>query len=254
MNLFGRILRPFLVLLFLLLTVTGVSAQDAPSPIVHITRVSVEADSIDEYLKFMKEKGAPNYKRSELTWLHAWQVWPYGKGPEFLFATEVENFARFDGPHPLSKIMSEAEMAEFLSEMGGFIESWNTMALQVHPDHSYMKENAQLGVAVFWTADFAPGMRSQGLQFLQQDIVPAMEKAGVEACLVHTLMFGDGPDVQVAVLQRDFASLDQGHPVMRAFGPEAARNILARAESLFVNASAVTLRYLPDLSFDKRGN
>lgn len=246
-----RILPP--CMLFVVF-VTVVSAQDARPPIIHITRVSVEPDSLGEYRQFMKEKGIPAYRRTELTWLHAWEVGPYGEGPEFLFATEVPNFARFDGPHPLSKIMSESEMSEFLSEMAGFLKGWNTMAFQRHDDLSFMKENPQLGVAVLWTADFVPGMRSQGLDFLKQEILPAMEKAGTEACLIHTLIFGEGPDILAAVLQANYATLDRGHPVMQAYGPDAARSIFARADSLFVNASAITLRYVPELSFDKRGN
>lgn len=238
-----------------LINLTGLaSAQESPPPIVHITRVKVDAGELDSYLKFMKEKGIPAYRRSDLQWLHAWQVWPYGEGPQFLFATEVPNFAVFDGPHPLSKVMSETELSAFQAEMAKSVESWSTMALQRLPDQSFMKENPQLKAAVLFTADFAPGMRSQALAFLKQDILPAMKKAGVEACLSHAVMFGNGPDLVIAVLQPNFASLDKGHPVVQAYGPDMARSIFARADDLFINTKVITLRFMPDLSFDKRGD
>jgi hypothetical protein len=150
--------------------------------------------------------------------------------------------------------MSEAELSAFEAEMGKHVESWNTMALQQLPDYSFMKEDPQLNAAVLFSANFAPGMRGQAMEFLRQDILPAMKKAGVEACLSHSVLFGEGPDLFIVVMQPNFASLDKGHPVMQAYGPEVARSIFARADHLFVNATVITLRYMPDLSFDKRGD
>ena len=250
----GKLLSVVASVLIILSATGAAFAQQGPPPIVHVTRVRVDTENLDAYLKFMKEKAIPAYHSSSLEWLHAWQVWPYGEGPSFIFATEVPNYAAFDGPHPLSKVMNQDELSAFQAEMGKHVESWNTMALQPLPDQSFMKENPQLNSAVLFSADFAPGMRGQALEFLRQDILPAMKKAGVEACLSHAVMFGEGSDLVVVVLQPNFASLDKGHPVVQAYGPDMARNILARGEDLFINTTVITLKYLPDLSFDKRAN
>lgn len=143
-------------------------------------------------------------------------------------------------------------MQALLAKMNQCLRGWQTFALQYHEDMSFMTEE-EPKAAVLWRADIVPGNYEEAMHYLKADILPSMKKAGLPGFLVYTTIFGEGPDLHVVAMQRNFAELDKGHPVRRTNNPEEARQIFARGAAYFRNATVVTMRHLPDLSYDNSG-
>lgn len=224
-------------------------AQDPPN-MIHITRVKIKPDAVESYLKLLKEEVLPAYKKTDMQWIDAWEVFPYGDGAQFAFASEIKSFAMWDEAHPLLKVLGADGAMSLVAKLRQHAVSTNLSAYMVENDHSY-RSNGEAKAAVLWEADVTPGNHDRAMHWIKADLLPAMKKGGVVNFLVHSQLFGSSADLMAVVMLKDFADLDNKHPVYRVHEPEEAKAIMARGEPLFSNDTTITLRRLPELSFNK---
>lgn len=227
-----------------------IAQEEDAQQMIHGTFLKVKPSMVEEYVQIMKDELIPAYKKSELTWIATWEIWPYGPGATFFFATSVPGFARFDSPHPLSKVMEPEKLQDVISRMTECVESYSTLALTHHRDVGFMG-GADPNMAVLWRADLKPGKMAEAMHFLKTEVSPAMKEGGAIHFIVLSTLFGEGPDVLAFTMHESFAELDKGHPIMRTRSPEEARRIMSSTSNYFENTSAVTLRHRGDLSFDE---
>lgn len=56
--------------------VTCTGQEEKPQPLTHVTFVQVKPDMVEEYQRLLKEELIPAYKKTDIPWISAWQVWP----------------------------------------------------------------------------------------------------------------------------------------------------------------------------------
>jgi hypothetical protein len=242
--------RFFAIALAIIALVPTMLVAQEPPGMVTVTRVKIKPDMVESYKKLIKDEVLPAYKKSEIEWIDTWEVAPFGDGPEMAFAAPLKSFAMFDEATPLVKVLGAEAAAAMISKLRKHAVSINRSVYRFEQDLS-VTTDGEAKVAVMWEANVTPGNTDRAMHWLKTELKPAMEKAGVVNCLVHSQIFGGSTDLMAVVMHKGFAALDKGHPIFQAHEPMEASKVMARGESLFENATVITLRHLPDLSYDK---
>lgn len=203
-----------------------------------------------EWENLMKEAAA-GLKKAGVPWLSVWETAVFGEH-QYVAVTPIENFAQYDGPHPLVKGLGEAgAMRIFSAGARYFSQPPRMYALRYHPELSIVgPSNEPPAFAVVTTIHIAHGKDQQFTDFLKSDILPALRKAEVQRYMVYSTVFGGDVNEWTTVTAfRKFADLDAGPPLRRVLGEQGVRNLGAKSSGFVVSMQRAIARYRPELSY-----
>ena len=94
-----------------------------------------------------------------------------------------------------------------------------------------------------------PGRRAEYESSIKKDMLPAFKKIGMSNVWTSDTVFGGPGNQQVVVIPlKDTGDLDQGPPLTRALGQEAAAKIEAHLDTLTQASEMAIVKVRPDLS------
>ena len=94
-----------------------------------------------------------------------------------------------------------------------------------------------------------PGRRSEYESAIKADMMPALKKVGFTNVWTSDTVFGGPANEQTVVIPlKDTGELDQGPPLTRALGPEAAAKVEARLDAMTQSSQMRIVKVRPELS------
>lgn len=227
-------------------------AQPAPQRI-SITTTQIKPDMLVTWQDIIRNETIPALKKAGVPWRWVWANTPVG-GPGFTYVTvtPVTNYAQFDQPSPLEKVLGADGLARYNAKIRPAIVSTHTEIHTMVQQASIQSFSGKPpALATVQTIQVLPGRGQEWAAITASDVLPALKKAGVTDYWVSTTTFG-GPQQRRTIVTAiaNFAQLDAGPLLNRALGAEAAQKINEKRNALTTGPSEITvMRFVPDLSF-----
>jgi hypothetical protein len=222
----------------------------ASMPLVGITVVQIKPELLTEWQDFQKSEVVPTLQKGGVKQR---RVFVTAIGPSFQYAiiTPIERFAERDGESPIVKALGQDGARAFGQKNRRFIASQRTYTARVRTDLSYLPEpTAQLPVAVISDYSIAAGRAADFETYIKTDLTPAHKQLKTGGFAVYQGQFGgDGSSFIVATLLHNFAELDKGPAMMRAYGQARAATIQQKLAGIVTHVERTVVRETPDYGF-----
>lgn len=228
---------------FSLSAVSGLGAQDAPPPWVHMSVVDVEPSLVDEFMAVQLEISALA-KKAQVPWRHVSRTEVFGNPNRFLIASPSHDLASLG-----AEANQSAELQKLSRRMSKYVTDETSYAvLMLHDIANALPEGEMPGVMVVNMTRVAPGRELEYLKIMTSDFLPHFDEAKVHH-VTGSLTFGGESGFVHLFFMKDFAELDLGSPVMRALGTDGAQQVSAKLAGIMTRSEQWIARVLPDLSF-----
>ena len=229
------------------------AAAQTPAPaaplLVHVARVQVKPDRVQEWLEIEKQYSEA-YKKGGGTFRYVYQN-RAGNPYEYMVTANVGTYATLDEKSPYVKGTTEAELARMQARRNQCVESVRT---------TYERTIPGLGIPApagttrklfrVTRINVRSGMAEQYLAIMKDDYLPALKKAGVTSLLVRRVEWG-GSRNQFTLIGRHekYAELDEGSVLTKALGAEAAAKLLAKVRQTIAASEYSLYAHMPNSSF-----
>jgi len=223
-------------------------AQTASQPEwLSVQIVRVKPDQLTEWQAFVKSQVNPTLQKGGIKQREAFTTATFGDIYQYVFVTPIKNFAQYDEQSPIVKALGEDGARSFSEKARKFYTNWNTYAVRVRPDLSYVgKSSGPPKLAVVTWISVAPG---RGPEFIKTDLLPVMKRAEVPGYLVSQIVFGGDANQYVSLTALDnYAAIDQGPPMMRVLGQQGADKLLQKTAGIVTHVERFVARFVPELS------
>ncbi len=228
-------------------------ATPAQMPLVGVTIVQIKPELLLEWQDFQKNEVIPTLQKGGVKQR---SVFVTAIGPSFEYAilTPIANYAERDGDSPIVKALGQEEARAFGQKNRRFVASQRTFSTRVRTDLSYLPDpNAQLPVAVVSNYSIAPGRATEFETYVKTDVTPAHKQLKTGGFMVYQGQFGgDGNTFIVATLVHDFAELDKGSPIVRAYGQARATVLQQKLAGIVTHVERTVVRETPEYGFRSR--
>jgi hypothetical protein len=222
----------------------GVSSMGQKAPVHSTITYRVKPGQYTEWQDLRKQMVDLNKKagtsRTQL-------IYSTQSGPlEYLL---VQNYAKFEdlgaGLDPKLKEF-EGQRSSLNARMLNCLESMSRDLGRVSELSYGMNEEPAPMVQLVRTV-LKPGARTDFLNLLKNEIVPAYKKAGIKTFVLITPTYGEG--VMASVIPMSWKDVDEGGPLVKALGQEGYAALLKKLDALTVRRHVDMLRYWPALSY-----
>ncbi len=232
----------------------GTSSQQPgiPGEWVSLTIVSVKPEMMVEFQNFMRSTTNPALRKGGLKWRSVWQsTSAAGDAFEFVIVSPIATLAEFDGPSHLEKGLGKEGFAAWQAKAGSFVNSVRRFVVRTRPDLSVEgKMTGPPKLAVVHAAQITPGRGQDYENYLKNDFLPAMKKAGATYMVSQTVFGGDANEYVSLTLRENFAEIAKGPVLVLALGPEEARKVMEKMPSgVVIRQERTFARFVPELSF-----
>ena len=218
------------------------SAQDTP-PWIEMTVVEVDPDRVDEFLTAQRELSALE-KEARTPWRSVSRTAIFGDTYQFLITTPLTNFARFD-----RDAAAQPGRDAIVTRIRRVITSRTTYALRTTPAlDNPLPADAAPALMIVQIVSVAPGREQDYLRVMTADVLPHFDEAEMHHTSGALTFGGESGYVHFFHVER-FASLDQGSPLARALGPQAAQDVMTKLSGVVLRSEQWIVRYVPDASF-----
>ena len=230
-------------------------ASATPLPRVAVTIVQIKPDLVDEWLEFQKNETIPTLRKGGVTG-RTGLVTAFGESFEYVFLTPLTSFAERDGESPIVKALGQDGARAFAQKNRRFIAHQRTFVATVRPDLSYQPTpTASLPIAVVSSYSIATGHNADFENYIKNDLTPAHKQLKTGGFMVQQALFGgDGNSFVVATLLSNFAEIDKGPAVTRAYGQVRAAAIQQKLAGIVTHVERTVVRMVPELSFQPRSS
>jgi hypothetical protein len=219
-------------------------------PLVNITIVQIRPELANEWLEFQKNETMPTLKKGGVRQRSAFAT-VIGPSFEYAFLTPAENLAERDGDNPIVKALGQDGARAYAQQSRRFIASQRTSVVRLRTDLTYRPDpTAQLPMAVVSAYSIAAGRAADFENYIKTDVIAAHREMKTGGLAVYQGLFGgDGSEFIVATLARDFAELDKGPAMRRAYGTERAAAIQKKLAGVVAHVERTVVHEVPELSF-----
>jgi hypothetical protein len=222
-------------------------------PLVNVTVVQIKPELVTEWMEFQKSETIPALQKGgvkERTGIAT----VIGPGFEYVFLTPATNFAARDGDNPIVKALGEDGARAYAQKNRRFIASQRTYVVRMRTDLSYQPDPAaQLPVAVVSEFTITAGHAADFESYIKNDVTPAHRQLKTGGFAVYQGLFGgDGNAFVVATFMHNFAELDNGPAIARAYGPAKAAAIQQKLAGFVTHVERTVSREVPELTFRTR--
>jgi hypothetical protein len=237
--------------------ILAVSAVAVSLAVAHAPQVlsgqQIKPELLTEWQDFQKTDVVPTLQKGGVKQR---SVYVTAIGPSFQYAiiTPIESFADRDGDSPIVKALGQDGARDFGQKNRRFIASQRTFTARLRTDLSYLPDpTAQLPVAVISDYSIAAGRAPDFEAHIKTDLTPAHKQLKTGGFAVYQGLFGgDGNTFIVATLLPNFAALDSGPPIVRAYGQARATAIQQKLAGIVTHVERTVVRETPDYGFRPR--
>ena len=228
-------------------------ASTTPLPRVAITMVQIKPELINEWQDFQKNETIPTLRKAGVTERTAVAT-VFGESFEYVFLTPVKSLAERDGDSPIVKALGQDGARAFGEKNRRFIAHQRTYLATVRTDLSYQPTSMpNLPVVVVSDFSIAPGRNADFESYIKNDLTPAHKQMKTGGFIVHQAVFGgDGNSFVIATLMPNFAELEKGPAITRAYGQARAAAIQQKLAGIVTHVERTVVRVVPELSFQTR--
>lgn len=222
----------------------------APSEWLVITQVSVKPEMMVEFQNFMKNTTNPALKKGGLKWREVWQSTNYaGDAFKFVIVAPFDKFADFDGASPLEKALGSQGFADWSAKAGSLVKGVHRYIIRTRPDLSVMSKGYAPKLAVVSSVHVANGRNQDFENYIKNDYVPVMAKAGATYLVSRTIFGGDANEYVTLTMRENFAEIDKGPVPVQVLGAEGAEKLFAKLPAGTVtHIERSIVRLVPELS------
>jgi len=247
----GRLAASTLALVVALLAPSPANAQ-APASAGDLTVLSVidfKPDQFTEFGELQAQTMAAQQKGGQ-AWRETWNVATFGHPYRVYVLRPLSGYAELDGQSFTIK-GAGAEEARVINERArGMITSQQIYALRTRPDLGYGSRPSNPSLSVMTTISVAPGRNAEFEAVVRDMVMPAYKKAGESSLSIAQVgLGGDSNQYVVFTHYGNFAGLANGHPLLRALGPDGYATYRQRIAGIVTLESHEVVRYNPALSF-----
>lgn len=228
----------------------------APPQRVAVTTTQVKPDMVATWRELIQKEAVPAFKKAGVPWRWVFSSGPLG-GQAFTFTTvtPVANFAQYDQPPPIQKVLGPDGAAKYNAKLLPTIVSSHTIIQTLIPQASLQGvSSSPPAFARVATTQLLPGKGAEFTAITASEFLPAFKKAGVTDYLVFATTYGGPANERTMVTYLSkYADLDGPNPIARALGQEAAQKLNQKRAALTSGTEAIVLRYVPELSYGMPG-
>jgi hypothetical protein len=222
-------------------------------PLVNVTVVQIKPELVTDWMEFQKSEAIPALQKGgvkERTGIAT----VIGQGFEYVFLTPTTNFAARDGDNPIVKALGEDGARAYAQKNRRFVASQRTYVVRMRTDLSYQPDPAaQLPVAVVSEYTISPGHAPDFENYIKNDVTPAHKQVKSGGFMVYQGLFGGEPNTfVVANMMKNFAEIDNGPAVLRAYGAAKAAAIQQKLAGFVTHIERTVSREVPELTFRTR--
>jgi len=220
-------------------------------PHMAVTTVRIKPELVDEWMEFQKSETIPALRKAGVTERTVIAT-AIGESFEMTFLTPLKNFADRDGDSPIVKALGADGARAYAAKNRRFVAEQHTFVNTVRTDLTYQpaRDAAPAGIAVVSTYSVAAGHIADFEAYIKTDLTPAHKQLKSGGFIVHQALFGgDSGTFVVAVLLPNFAELDKGPAIVRAYGPARADAIQQKLAGFVTHIERTVVRVVPELSF-----
>ncbi len=222
-------------------------------PRMAVTTVRIKPELIDEFTEFQKSETIPALRKAGVPERTAIAT-AIGESFEMTFLTPLKNFAERDGDNPIVKALGPDGARAYAAKNRHFITEQHSYVNTVRTDLSYQPASSAAaapgGIAVVSTYSLTAGHIADFEAYIKTDLTPAHKQLKTGGFIVHQALFGgDGGTFVVATLLPNFAALDKGPAIVRAYGQARADAIQQKLAGFVTHIERTVVRVVPELSF-----
>ena len=239
---------------------SGAGAQPATTaadvskmPLVNVTIAQIKPELLTEWQDFQKNETIPMLQKAGVKQRSAAST-VVGPAFQYVFLTPAANLAARDGDSPPVKALGQDGARAYGQKNRRFIDSQRTYVVRVRTDLTYQPDpNAQLPVAVVSEYSLVPGHAADFENYIKADLTAAHKQLKTGGFAVYQPLFGgDGNGFVVVTMVHNFAELDQGPAITRAFGQARAAAVQQKLAGIVAHVERTISREVPELSFHPR--
>jgi hypothetical protein len=222
-------------------------------PLINVTVVQIKPELVTEWQDFQKTEAIPALQKGGVK-QRTVVATAIGPAFEYVFLTPVANFAARDGDNPIVKALGQEGARAYAQKNRRFIASQRTFAVRARTDLSYQPDpNASLPVAVVSDYTIAPGRGADFESYIKNDMTPAHKQLKTGGFMVYQGLFGGAANTfVVATMLPNFAELDKGPAVTRAYGAARAAAMQQKLGGFVTHVERTVSRVVPELTFQAK--
>jgi hypothetical protein len=222
-------------------------------PRMSVTMVQIKPELLPEWQEFEKSEAIPALQKAGVKQVTVFAT-VYGQAFEYGILRPITNFAERDGESPFVKALGQEGARSLSQKARRFIAGERSYVALLRTDLSYHPEpDAALPVVVVLNYSIAPGRAADFENYIRTDLTAAHKQVGTAGFTVYQGIFGgDGNTFIVGVLLHNFAELDKGPAVLRAYGPARADAIQQKLAGIVAHLERTVVREVPELGFRVR--
>lgn len=214
----------------------------------------VKPDMVQQWQNVIRTDAIPAQKKAGMAFRHTWaDGGPFGEGATFITVQPVTNFAQFDQPNAITRVLGAEGSAKYQARLQPTVVSSRAWIETLQPNDSIdSRSTTPPALILVQTFQVLPGKGQELSDLWRAEYLPRYQKAGVRDVWVYAAAYG-APMGQVTVVRpiSKYAELDQQPGLLQRGGlsAEAAQKVNARRAALISGAEMTVLRYVPELSF-----
>lgn len=210
-----------------------------------VTVVHVKAGMTANYEAYQKEVSAA-YKKAGLTRLVVQTI--VGNLSEYVSIVPLKKLADLTGDSAVDRAIGPEAAAALRQKRANLYDDVQRVVTIDRPDLS-LRAGLPGMYALVVSVHTLPGRRSEYESAIKADMMPALKKVGLSNVWTSDTVFGGPANEQTVVIPlKDTGELDQGPPLTRALGPEAAAKVEARLDAMTQSSQMRIVKVRPELS------
>ena len=210
-----------------------------------VTIVHVKSGMTANYEAYQKELSAA-YKKAGLSRTVVQTI--VGNLSEYVSIAPLKKLADLSGDSPVERALGPEGAAALRAKRANLYDDVRRVITVDRPDLS-LRAGAPGMYALVVSIHTMPGRRAEYESAIKKDMLPAFKKVGLSNVWTSDTVFGGPGNQQVVVIPlKETGELDQGPPLTRALGAEAAAKVEAHFDSLTQASEMAIVKVRPDLS------
>jgi hypothetical protein len=228
------------------------SFGQAPAPIMlNVAHARIKPEHLQDFLDLEKQIAAQIKKGAPTDQFRVVYRGTVGNTTDFEVLTPISKFADRDGENPFNKYSTEQERVMRGARLAQYEQNVQVTIDKTLPDLSIAPQG-QLTPPTFIHM-FRLRVRSGGNEefaaLVKNDLVPGLKKLDVKLLLARQTVLGGVGDYFFATGMEKWAEMDNPPSLAKAMGPDSAKKMEDKLDSLVTLEEQTIWRYQPDLSY-----
>ena len=226
--------------------------QQPPPQRQRVEVTHVKPDMLQAYQDLIKSELIPNLKKAGIAYRWTWANGPSGDSFTFVNEQPIANYAQYDQPGALQRVIGADGAAKFQAKLRPMIVSQHIYVQTLRQDLSILSASGQaapfIAVQIF---QVAPGKGNEFTSLMTSDYLPNYKKAALKDFRVYAMNFG-APGGQIVTVRgiAKYAELDEPGLLNKAgLSQEQVQQLNQRRAPIASVIENELARFVPEMSF-----